>query len=545
MAEATAGEHPVIDPSSFDLVVSGTGLVESLVAAAASASGKSVLHLDSNPYYGVHYSSLSPQSLSSFLQQNAPAAADDDDGPRQPAPKSSVGVAVDLQPRRLYSHVEIAGEVPEPSRGFLLDLSGPRVLYCADPMVDVMLRSGASHHIEFKSVDGSMIYWDGKLQMVPDSREAIFKDKSLSLTEKTQMTRFLKLVREHITSEGGEGEEASKISGPYLEMPFVKFLEKQRLPPKIKLIVLYAIAMADYDQDNPESCNKLMDTKEGLESLSLYSSSIGRFPNAVGALIYPIYGQGELPQAFCRLAAVKGALYVLRMPASSLLFDKEDKAYKGVRLATGQDINCHRILMDSSSVVPPPFPSPDPLESTIEASHASKVARLVCITRSSLHPQLSNILIILPPRSLFPAQETSIRALQLGSGLAVCPPDFFVVYCSTKCDDAIRGKEHLLAAMNALFELPGGKNEQDEHSGDLYINENTSKSKPVLLWSASYVQELTEGCSLSSSPMPDGNLDYGSLLKSTEKLFHSLYPQEEFFTASRPSEEEGDGITEG
>lgn len=236
MAEAAAGEHPVIDPSSFDLVVSGTGLVESLVAAAASASGKSVLHLDSNPYYGVHFSSLSPQSLSSFLEQNAPAAAAAaGEDLRDPAPESSGCVAVDLEPRRMYSHVEIAGEVPEPSRGFLLDLSGPRVLYCADPMVDVMLRSGASHHIEFKSVDASMIYWDGKLQMVPDSREAIFKDKSLSLTEKTQMMRFLKLVREHITSDGGEGDEASKISEADLEIPFVKFLEKQRLPPKIKL----------------------------------------------------------------------------------------------------------------------------------------------------------------------------------------------------------------------------------------------------------------------------------------------------------------------
>lgn len=35
-----------------------------------------------------------------------------------------------------------------------------------------------------------------------------------------------------------------------------------------------------------------------------------RFPNAQGALIYPIYGQGELPQAFCRRAAVKGCIYV-------------------------------------------------------------------------------------------------------------------------------------------------------------------------------------------------------------------------------------------
>lgn len=38
--------------------------------------------------------------------------------------------------------------------------------------------------------------------------------------------------------------------------------------------------------------------------------TIFRFPNASGAMIYPIYGQGELPQAFCRRAAVKGCIYV-------------------------------------------------------------------------------------------------------------------------------------------------------------------------------------------------------------------------------------------
>ncbi|CAL5391553.1 unnamed protein product [Camellia sinensis] len=34
-----------------------------------------------------------------------------------------------------------------------------------------------------------------------------------------------------------------------------------------------------------------------------------RFSIALGPLIYPIYGQGELPQAFCRHAVVKGCLY--------------------------------------------------------------------------------------------------------------------------------------------------------------------------------------------------------------------------------------------
>uniref|UniRef100_A0A7N2MVV8 Uncharacterized protein n=1 Tax=Quercus lobata TaxID=97700 RepID=A0A7N2MVV8_QUELO len=38
-----------------------------------------------------------------------------------------------------------------------------------------------------------------------------------------------------------------------------------------------------------------------------------RFPNALGAFMYPIYGHGdgELPQAFCRRAAVKGCIHFL------------------------------------------------------------------------------------------------------------------------------------------------------------------------------------------------------------------------------------------
>ncbi|KAI3914732.1 hypothetical protein MKW98_001968 [Papaver atlanticum] len=75
-------------------------------------------------------------------------------------------------------------------------------------------------------------------------------------------------------------------------------------------MILYAIAMADYDQEKPELRKNLLKTKDGIESLALFHSSVCRYTNALGAMIYPIYGQGELPQAFCRCAAVKGALYV-------------------------------------------------------------------------------------------------------------------------------------------------------------------------------------------------------------------------------------------
>ena len=44
-----------------------------------------------------------------------------------------------------------------------------------------------------------------------------------------------------------------------------------------------------------------------------------RYGAGTGALLAPLYGAGELPQAFCRVAAVAGALYVLRRPLAAVL----------------------------------------------------------------------------------------------------------------------------------------------------------------------------------------------------------------------------------
>ena len=46
------------EPLSYDLVVEGTSLTASIVACAASRSGKTVLHLDTNDYYGSNSASF-------------------------------------------------------------------------------------------------------------------------------------------------------------------------------------------------------------------------------------------------------------------------------------------------------------------------------------------------------------------------------------------------------------------------------------------------------------------------------------------------------
>ncbi|KAG6775071.1 hypothetical protein POTOM_018497 [Populus tomentosa] len=559
--------YPQIEPTTFDLIAVGTGLAECIVAAAASASGKTVLHLDANPFYGSHYSSLSVPELTSFLISNSTPSS----------PPSSTSTTTDsldysivnLTTQPVYSDVEISCFYPdlleENLRKFNLDLCGPRVLFCADKSIDLMLKSGASNYVEFKSIDASFIGdGNGKLWNVPDSRAAIFKDKSLTLMEKNQLMRFFKLVQGHLVatvaagSSGNDGngnheeEGKTKISDEDLERPFFTGFWLSLL---VCRIILYAIAMADYDQDDMGVCQNLLKTKDGIDRLALYQSSVGRFTNASGALIYPIYGQGELPQAFSRRSAVKGCIYVLRMPVTALLMEKDSGSYKGVRLASGQDIFSQKLVLDPSFTLASPSTSPSDLlhESFNFLSTRDvkgKVARGICITQNSLKPDTSNLLVVYPPQSLYPEQITSIRALQISGNLAVCPLGMFVLYLSALCDDAIQGKRLLNAAMNALLTFPDPVNSESSST----VQSETSEEKPTVIWSGLYMQEMStvlhvfnfflfsQFDSINFAPMPDGNLNYNDILDAALKLFQEMYPNEENFPETTPPENSEDDI---
>ncbi|BFG39440.1 hypothetical protein CerSpe_257140 [Prunus speciosa] len=548
-----------LETTTFDLIVVGTGIPESVIAAAASASGKTVLHLDPNSFYGSHSASRHLNDLTSFLNYHATLPSTTAANTTS-ASSSHDFTALNLSLQSLYSNVETANYAPETlaqhSTQFLVDLGGPRVFLCADKATDLLIKSGVNSYLDFRGIEASFI-WDGsgRLCDVPDSRSAIFKDKSLSLLEKNQLMRFFKLVQQHLGASNGddEGRESSKISEEDLESPFVEFLKKMRLPPKIKSIILYAICLVDYDQDNLEVCKSVLKTRDGMERLALYQNSIGRY-GASGALLYPTYGLGELSQAFCRRAAVKGCIYVLRMPVTALLIDQNSGQYKGVRLASGEDLFSHQLVLDPTFIVPlPPASSPPDLRESFQVlslkDDKRKVARGICIISSSLKPDISHFLLIYPPRSLFPEQDTSIRALQIGGGLdklAVCPSGMFVLYFSGLCDDAGQGKRLLHAAMNALLTLPVSANPE---SGSAAGSED-AEVKPTLLWSMLYIQELTtlptgQYENIISTPMLDGNINFSDLIESTVVLFQKMYPDEVFFPETPSSPEVPENSEDG
>lgn len=569
-----ADDFPDIEPTTFDTIVIGTGLQESILAAAAASAGHSVLHLDPCHFYGLHWTSLSLDDFTAWAASGgrlpfAPPSLTQINSSAKPV-RAPDGEDLELEPvthRVLYSDFELSKPGSEPlgpSRDFNLDIAGPKLAFCGGPLVDLLMKAGASNYLEFKSVEASYI-WSGRqgLMPVPDSRASIFQDRTLSLVEKRHLMRFFKLVQNH----GGAGE----LSAEVLETPFVDFLDQQRLPSSIKSIILYAIALADHDQEyGSHEPNTVLKTKDGIDSLVLYLSSIGRFVNASGAFLCPVYGQAELPQAFSRAAAVKGAIYVLRMPVTALLIGKESGIYKGIQIASGQFLFSHKLVVNPSVALPAALSSSlaelrigeteprDVLES--ESSNASvevvpdssfrvqemphpitrdpfkiscKVARSVCITNLSLKAEFSTLMVVFPPRSIFSKQQTAIRALQLGSNTSACPRAMFAVYFSTLCSDIGLGKETLFAAINSLFIHPDGTaSEHDTESSD---NANALEGrKPTLLWSTFFVQHSTECWEKSSNPiaeccMPDETLDYRGLVMSTTKIFQDLFPGEELF----------------
>ncbi|KAK6125536.1 hypothetical protein DH2020_040721 [Rehmannia glutinosa] len=540
--------YPPIEPSNFDLIVIGTGLPESIIASAASAAGKTVLHLDPNPFYGSHFASLPLNDLVSFLQSQSQSQSQSQ-FESQPSQTSDDYASTPLVTRPLYSALEFNSYSSDPidsSRKFNLDMAGPRVFLCSDSMINLILKTEINQYMEFKSVDACFLSdAEGKLENVPDSRSAIFKNRSLSLPEKNQLMKFFKLVQGHFGSES----EEDKISEQDLESPFVEFLTKMGLSQKLKSIILYTIVLADYDQGNLKVCKDVIDTKSGINRLALYHSSIGRFSNANGAIIYPIYGQGELPQAFCRRAAVKGCIYVLRMPIVAVLMDKDGGAYKGVKLGSGQELFSSQLILAPHLTIPSTLAPAEQVTTCHDvrlSDTKEKVARGICIAKNSVNPEVANCLVFFPPRSLYPEQITSVRVLQLSGNVAVCPSGMFVTYLSAICDTAVEGKKLLSAAMDALFCMPISGNSGNSETDNLC---ELTEGKPCLLWSTLYIQELTtfQGAfhSINYTPMPDEHLHYNNLLDATEKLFQEIYPNEDFFpTISVSDDLQDDGGSE-
>jgi RAB protein geranylgeranyltransferase component A len=97
--------------------------------------------------------------------------------------------------------------------------------------VDLVIRSGTHNYIQFRGLEASFIWTPEGLSPVPSSRADVFKDRTLSAVEKRYLMRFFKMV---IDQTSTPNLEASQLCEEDLDLPFVEFLHRQKLPSSVQ-----------------------------------------------------------------------------------------------------------------------------------------------------------------------------------------------------------------------------------------------------------------------------------------------------------------------
>ncbi|KAK0528301.1 hypothetical protein OC835_004719 [Tilletia horrida] len=291
-----------LEKTHFDAIITGTGLTESILAAALASAGHSVLHVDTNGWYGSAWASLSLRELIQWArnrpQESGSGAAEQGTDARY-TPQlsfpafSHAGTGVETVPK------EPPAELVALDRHYALSLC-PTLLPAAGATIDVLIRSGVASYCTFRMLEHTFVYESadpgagaGALKRVPSSKEDIFKDRSISLPDKRRLMKVL--------TEVASSLEASSSSSTS-DQPFINFLrENQGLSSSLASALSYGVALCASQEES---------TTSALAKMHTHLRSIGKYGQ--GAYLVGQYGgAGELAQGYCRCSAVNGGTYIL------------------------------------------------------------------------------------------------------------------------------------------------------------------------------------------------------------------------------------------
>ena len=163
----------------YDAIILGTGLKECVLAGLLGVAGKKILHMDRNKYYGGESASITPLEdvIISFLviQWN----------------KFLINF------KKLFTRFNVGKPNANLGRGrdWNVDLI-PKFLMANGLLVKLLIHTGVTRYLEFKSVEGSYVFKEGKIHKVPsDEREALASGL-MGIFEKRRFRNFLMWVQE-------------------------------------------------------------------------------------------------------------------------------------------------------------------------------------------------------------------------------------------------------------------------------------------------------------------------------------------------------------
>ncbi|XP_050830384.1 rab proteins geranylgeranyltransferase component A 1 isoform X2 [Serinus canaria] len=620
-------------PTEFDVVVVGTGLPESIIAAACARSGQRVLHVDSRNYYGGNWASFSFSGLLSWIKENqqktdlsdecedwrkliledeeaiplsskdktiqhvedfcfgdqdsaegveeagalpklpvfgAPAAQGESPGPEKESPAvEGIPLASQESPaaegaspgsEKENPAVESPGEEPQspeaeqalgsdaaraaagdgagaapgsgaapstaagdsapqlakteaaPSenaaqepkkitysqivregRRFNIDLVS-KLLYSRGLLIDLLIKSNVSRYAEFKNATRVLAFREGRVEQVPCSRADVFNSRQLTMVEKRMLMKFLTFCLDY--------EQHPEEYQAYESSTFAQFLQTRKLTPSLQHFILHSIAMVSETESS---------TLQGLQATKKFLQCLGRYGNT--PFLFPLYGQGEIPQCFCRLCAVFGGIYCLRHAVRCLVLDRASGRCKALVDHFGQRISANYFIVEDSYLS----------ESTCTNVCYRQISRAVLITdQSVLNTDSEQQVSVLTVPPLEPG-TAAVRVIELCSSTMTCMKDTYLVHLT--CPSAKTAREDLEPVVQKLFNL----NTETE---------NEELEKPRVLWAVYFNMRDSSGVEKSSysglptnvyvCSGPDSALGNDCAVKQAETIFREMFPAEEF-----------------
>jgi Rab GDP dissociation inhibitor len=361
---------PPLADGEYDAVVLGTGLTECMISGILSTAGLRVLHCDRNDYYGASCASLSLDQMHAAF------------GAGRPKP-----------------------DLPGASRDYNLDLI-PKFIMAGGNMVRMLVHTGVTKYLEFKLVDGSFVYTGGRPHKVPVTAREAMTSGLMGLLEKNRCRGFFTYVNnyEHANPSTHDGLDLTTYT-------MAELYKYYGLQPTTIGFVGHALALY---RDDSYMSRPALDT---IIRIQLYATSLARHGRS--PYLYPLYGLGELPQAFARLSAVHGGTYMLNTPIDRVLYEPNTGNACGVE-SGGAVAHCKFIVGDPSYFPDRSVPS-------------GKVVRQYCIltdvppnTRESTSCQ-----IIIPAAQVSPPRKNDIYVVVLSANHKTTPEGQYLALVST------------------------------------------------------------------------------------------------------------------
>ncbi|XXQ37727.1 Rab GDP dissociation inhibitor [Plasmodiophora brassicae] len=282
----------------YDVIILGTGLKECILSGLLSVSGKKVLHLDRNDYYGGEGASLNLNQLYRKFK------------PNETPDEATLGL----------------------SKYYCADLCPKFIMACGN-LVKMLLHTKVTRYLEFKSMSGCYVYKDDAIHKVPATPAEAVASSLMGFMQKHRFKSFLQMV-----SGYNQADPSTHQGRNAAECTTADLYNYWKLDDNTQAFTGHAIALHTNDDYLQQSA---LDT---VEKIQLYAYSVSRYGNS--PFIYPIYGLGGLPEGFSRLAAIHGGTFMLNRPVQEVLYDEQGKA-RGIR-SNGEEARAPLIIGDPS-----------------------------------------------------------------------------------------------------------------------------------------------------------------------------------------------------